>query len=501
MSNPISYKGKEYPSLKKLVESEASDGLSYSIVATRIRDGWDLEKALCEPRNKNSRKIWVIDNRKFTNLKELAKEAGISYEAAVKRSHRGWSDEEIFYGRTKEKKERVIESKKSRGKSVYVKNKKYQNLRHAFDSIGPNCTFNAVRARLRCGWNLEEALEIEQKVDGRKTKAYSKKLTIDDVTLSVSQASQKYSVPYSTILDRINRGASSKQAVDLEVIEKGDLSSQSKAYKNRSKREKKNYIVNGVIYSSVAELARAHELAPTLVYNRMRINGWTPERSIKESLTETVEVQGITYRSSMNAWDRVGKTSFSTYQGRKYQGLPLEVCLGLEPLPVLERYDIDGVSYGSLADVAKSYDLTVGQLVSRLNNMTLEQAVVYKPSNGRYSDSAFENNPDLASIPGTLYFIRVILTDGILHKIGITQKETTQRFYSYHIEVIEEFRGRLRDLYDLEQLIISEFSDLHYRAEDEFEGRTETFLLMDEEEKEILNFIDKNLDTFGVERK
>ncbi|MGM0429772.1 MAG: hypothetical protein ACQEQ2_05685 [Pseudomonadota bacterium] len=201
----------------------------------------------------------------------------------------------------------------------------------------------------------------------------------------------------------------------------------------------------------------------------------------------------------MNAWDKVGKTSFSTYQGRKLQGLPLEVCLGLEPLPRLERYDINGVSYGSLADVAKEYDLTVGQLVSRLNNMTLEQAVIYKPSNGRYSESTFEKKPDLANTLGTLYFIRVALADGVLHKIGITQKETNQRFYSHNIEVIKEVRGRLRDLYDLEQFVICEFSELHYRAEDEFEGRTETFLLLDEEEKEILNFISENIDIFGVE--
>lgn len=499
MSNPISYKGKVYPSLKELVESEASDGLTYANVATRVRDGWDLEKALCEPKNKNSRKIWVIDRKEFTSLKDLAKEAGISYEAAVKRSHRGWSDEEIFYCRTKQKNEKVVEPEKTRGKSVCVEGEEYQNLRHAFDSIGPSCTFNTVRARLRYGWSLEEALEVERKVDGRKSNANSKKLTIDDITLSVSQAAKKYSVPYSTILDRLNRGASSKQAVGLENIDKGDLLPQSKANKNRKKIEKKSYLVDGVIYRSVTELAKAYGLAPALVYNRMRDNGWTPERSVKESITETVEVQGITYRSSMNAWDEVGKTSFSTYQGRKLQGLPLEVCLGLEPLPRLERYDVYGVSYGSLADVAKKYNLTVGQLTSRLNNMTLEQAVIYKPSNGRYSESTFEKNLDLANTPGTLYFIRVALADGVLHKIGITQKETTQRFYSHYIEVIEEVRGRLSDLYGLEQLIISEFSELHYRAEDEFEGRTETFLLLDEEEKEILNFISENLNIFGLE--
>lgn len=127
--------------------------------------------------------------------------------------------------------------------------------------------------------------------------------------------------------------------------------------------------------------------------------------------------------------------------------------------------------------------------------MSLEQAVIYKPSNGRFSESIFEKNQELANTLGTLYFVRVNLTNGSLHKIGITKKETGQRFYSHDIEIIAEAKGKLYDLYRLEQKIITEFSELHYRAEDEFEGRTETFLLMDDEEKEILRFISENLKT------
>src|SRR5690606_41644586 len=66
-------------------------------------------------------------------------------------------------------------------------------------------------------------------------------------------------------------------------------SSDLKAYKNRKKREKKSYLVDGVIYRSVTELAKAYGLAPALVYNRMRDNGWTPERSVKEGITERSE--------------------------------------------------------------------------------------------------------------------------------------------------------------------------------------------------------------------
>lgn len=88
-----------------------------------------------------------------------------------------------------------------------------------------------------------------------------------------------------------------------------------------------------------------------------------------------------------------------------------------------------------------------------------------------------------------LYFIKIKLSSGVLHKIGITQKQTSQRFNSYKFELIHEVKGRLQDIYELEQLIVKEFAYLHYCAEDEFEGRTETFLLTDEEEGYVLDFI------------
>lgn len=494
--NTISYKGELYPSLKKLVESQASNGVTYAVVATRVRDGWDLEKSLSEPKNKNARKTYCIDNIEFTNLKDLAKAAGISYNAAVKRSHRGWSDKEIFYGRTKTEELKHLKVKKPRGKSVVVGGNQYENLRHAFDSLNPKCTLNTVRARLRIGWSIEDALDVKEKIDGRKSNA--RKLTIDGETLSLGDAVNKFNVPYPTILDRLTRGATTEQAVGLENIGRGDLLTQSIVYKDRRKRERKIYVVDGVSYKSVAELASAYELPRALVYNRMRDNGWTAERAVKEDITETVEVQGVSYRSAMAAWDAIGKTSFSTYQSRKSQGLSLGVCLGLEPLPSLGRYEVNGVTYGSLAELAGAYNLTFCQLTSRLNNMSLEQAVTYQPSNGRFSKSGFDRNPELANTLGRLYFVRIALSNGVLHKIGITKKETSQRFHAYNIKVITEIKGKLRELYNLEQSIIREFSHLHYRAEDEFEGKTETFLLMDEEEKEVLNFISKHQDDFAM---
>lgn len=484
----IKYKDIVYPSMKALFESEAIEGLTYAAFMSRIKNGLSIVDALSEVKNKNVSRKYIVDGREFKNLKELATAASISYEAAVKRSHRGWSDNQIFYGR-ENKTERVVKEKKKRGIEVNVNGVIYENLRYAFDVLKPSCSFNTLRARLRYGWTLEEALEVVQKVDGRKQVDSAWILDINGVSFNVKEASEKYQVSYSTVLDRLHRGATAEQAVGLEIVKDGDLKTQTEAYKSRSKRVKKEYIVDGVSYFSVAELARAYELPSSLVYNRMRDNGWSADRAVKEEVTEAVEINGKQYRSAMSAWESIGVTNFATYQGRKTQGFPLDICLGLTPLPSEEKYLVGGKTYGSISEVAKAHSLTASQLTSRLNNMSLEEAVVYVPSNGRYTAASFIKDPELANSKGVLYFIKIKLSNGVLHKIGITQKETSQRFNSYKFELIHEVKGRLQDIYELEQLIVKEFAYLHYRAEDEFEGRTETFLLTDEEEGYVLDFI------------
>lgn len=493
MSNAVLYKNITYLSLKKLVKSKASTGISYAVVAARIRNGWSLEKALNEPKNKNATQIFSVEGKKYTNLRELAQKAGISYGAAIKRSHRGWSDKEIFYGRKKEIKLKPIKTSKSKSKTVLINGKKYKNLRHAFESINPQCTFNTLRARLRYGWSIQEALEINQKIDGRTNIPNAKKLTINGNTLSIKEAVDRYNVPHSTILYRLNGGATSRQAVGLQKIKKGDLMHQPRHIKNRTA---KTYTVDGIVYKSVTELARVYKLPTSLVYNRMHDNGWSSERAVKEHVSKAVEVNGKKYRSALNAWNLIGQTNLSTYESRKARGLSLETCLGLKSLP--SHYELNGVSYSSINEVSKDFELSTGQLQYRLKSMSLEQAIVYKPANGRFSTSAFKKNSELANTLGLIYFVKITLPEGILHKIGITTREVLQRFHSHNIEIITEIKGKLYSLYNLEQLIISKFSALHYRAEDNFEGRTETFLLTRNEEKNMLNFINEHLNDFGL---
>jgi len=501
MSNPIKYKGKTFRSLSALVRAHAAEGISPAAVTSRIKAGWDLEAALSKPAARCRIRQFKVDDQVFDSLKALADAAGITYAAAVKRRHRGGSDQEVFHGRPKQVSTATSNPKAPdrRGIPVSVLGKVYENQRMAFDAHKPKCSFNTFRGRLSLGWSIEEALEVVPKVDGRKANSRSRLIAIDRVSMSVTQASKKFGFPLATITDRLDRGATPEQAVGLVAIGRGTLLTQAEAYQNRAKRTPTCYLVNGKSYQSVAELAMAFDLPRPLVYNRMKINGWTAERAVTEPLYDEVEVGGQSFKSALNAWEAIGETNFSTFQARRSNGLPLDVCLGLNPLPSQDRYEINGQSFSSLADVAEAYGLTQSQLSSRLRNMNLEEAVEYNPSNGRFSEAVFERDESLAQSPGILYFVKIELVDGALHKIGITQRSVAARFQSYKVVVLREFSGALVDAYRLEQLVKTEFQALHYRAEEEFEGRTETFLLMEDEEQAMLDFLEEKCAEFRLQ--
>lgn len=474
--------------MKALFEAEAVEGLNYPAFISRIKSGFSFERALTEQMNNVYYRKYSVDGKVFNNLKELANAAKISYDAAVKRSHRGWNDTEIYYGKKKNIVKKLKE-KKPRGVEVEVNGIVYENIRYAFESLSPKCCLNTLKARLRYGWSYEEALEVTHRVDGRKKIDDANKIFLLGTLMSLGEASERSGVPKATIKDRVNRGATPEQAIGLNEIVDGELQTQTVFNKNRPKRIKKEFIVDGVIYTSIKILAHAYDMPYKLVYNRIHKYGWTPERAIKENVGEVVVVRGQAYRSAMSAWESIGKTNSSTYHSRRSNGYSIEVSLGLEPLPSELKFEINGVLHESLQEVAQAYNLTKQQLTYRLNFMSIEDAVIYRPSNGRYTLKAFNRNPELANTAGMIYFVKISLTEGVLHKIGITQKQTSQRLISHDFELILEFSGRLEQLYEIEQEIVKVFSDCHYPAEKDFEGRTETFLLMENEEKEVMDFM------------
>jgi hypothetical protein len=443
----IEYAGVVFNSLVELHSEHASAGVTYACFATRIKNGWDIKKALTEKQEVKKRQTFHLNGIDYKDLKTFATAAGISYDAAVKRRDRGFTDSEIFFGRKKSSNaiSQLPNSEETGRHSITVSGVIYKNLHDAHEKIQPSASYNTVRQRVhQRKWTLEQALGLEEKVDGR------------------SNPSKK------------------------------------RAY---GQSEKTSYTVDGIEYSSVKSLADAYQVSPRSVYNRIRDNKWSAERAVKEPISDCVEVAGIQYRSAMSAWNAVGQTNFPLYQSRKSAGLPLEICLGLAPLPSEDRYELNGKTFASLPEVAVAFDLTAGQLHSRLKTMSLEEAIQYVPANGRYTLRRFEDDPALASTRGVLYFIKIASKDGLLHKIGITHRSVSARFQSLKFDTVALFEGELKKLFLLEQEIIELFRDNHYRADEDFEGKTETFLLMPEEEDALLGQLTRRIGAYGIYRK
>lgn len=488
------YKGLVFKTVMELYRTLKPVDMSYMCFRNRLGSGWDIERAISTPVLAAWRRTYTVDGVNFDSLKALADAAGISYMSAVKRAQRGMSDAEIFYGHTKQP---IITKPKNppvpRGKSVEVEGKKYENLQQAFNTLKPSITFNAARQRIRRGQSIEDAFLLTGIQDGRSVKVRDQNLVIDGVRLTSEQASKQFGVPQSTIRDRKARGASDAQTVGLAPIAPGELKKRSEAYIDRRPIQRNTLDVAGVEYESITALAKAYGLDHALVYNRIKVYGWNPERAVKEPVAEPATVDGVTYRSAQAAWEKIGETAFSLFSARRAEGMDVRVCLGIDPLPPRERYEIDGKTYSNLDGLAEAYNLSPGQLSGRLRTMTIEEAVNYRPIHGRYTSAKFRADPELAARQASLYFVSLEAKDGQLHKIGITTRTTKARFHRSKHKTIALWSGTLEAMYKIEQEILQEFAENHYRAEDEFDGRTETFIFLPEEEARVVQRISEKI--------
>ena len=420
----------------------------------------------------------------YENMRTMAKAAGISFCCACKRKLRGFSPEEVFTGRLRIAAARPV--KRLRGKPVFVGGHLYPSLTNAYSSLRPEASFVAVRARLMSGWTLEHALEVEPKIDGRKTRHLQKMCSVAGQTERPSETALL--VPRNGVMEA---SSSSLDPTPVTSTEAGYTVYASPKSKKRLRcgRRKVQLNVDGKLFASTAALAAAYGLCKRLVYNRIHVNGWSPKRAVSENVCESVEVNGTTYRSAYFAWRKIGRNSLQKFTYRHKLRMPIEVCLGFQPMPKKVTTWFDGKGYTSNKALAAAFGLSPQALMGRLKNMSLREALTFvPPNNGVYSPGYFKKYPDVAETKGRLYFVRLKLSAGTLQKIGITTKEICSRLQLKY-EFIAELRGTLAEMYEIEQQILKSFSSYLERADESFDGKTETFRLTPALEMAVVRMI------------
>jgi hypothetical protein len=498
MRKSVEYQNKMYPSLKALysylIESGCTE-IPYQVFYYRYCAGWDVEQILSVPVNEVCKRDYIVGDKVFPSLKDLAKAAEISYDAAVKRRNRGFTDFEIFYGKKVHSTQKDLlkrnqsktEESRRKDAEIILKGQSFKSLAEAYYRFKPAISMNSFRGRLRLGWSAEEALGLVEKTDGRCSRKIV--IDIDNILYDLKDAAAKFKVSAQTIRSRMLRGATYKQAVGIEQIHKGDLLPNMANATTEELTIKKNIVYQGVQYNSLASLAKAYGLDQRLLYNRLHRNKWSLEKAMETPVRGQVIVAGQAFKSDLEAFEKIGRVSFANYMIRRTRKHPIEVCLGLEPMP----RTIKQKTKKELVEIAGSNNLSYIQLSKRLKEMTLDEALKHIPVIGKYNHAVFARKPQLANSRGYLYFVTLNTPEGILYKIGITKRLAT-RFRSKQINSVKAIiQGKLIDVYTLEQRILKEFSDSAYKADKCFEGRTETLLLDDLEEIMMLDLLENEV--------
>ncbi|WP_133155027.1 hypothetical protein [Billgrantia endophytica] len=88
-----------------------------------------------------------------------------------------------------------------------------------------------------------------------------------------------------------------------------------------SKTNSIEVMIDGKKYPSIRQAAIAKKLPPYVVYNRISLYGMSKEEALSKPIKKpaSVVIKGVKYPSLKNAFEKIGKVSFSTYQFRRHK--------------------------------------------------------------------------------------------------------------------------------------------------------------------------------------
>lgn len=196
---PISYKNKDYSSIKQLCDDL---DICYSMVIQRLKLGWSVEKAVETPlkRHRNGMKI-SYNKKEYPSLRNLAISQNIPYHVLQMRVKNGMSIKKAVETPVGE----LMGNKTTfRGKTY----SSFSKMCRAYDKPS-----SIVLSRIGMGWTLERALTTPV----RKTKnSYIPDLTYKGKTYkSLKMLCDDVNADYQNTLNRLHRGKSLEEAIEL----------------------------------------------------------------------------------------------------------------------------------------------------------------------------------------------------------------------------------------------------------------------------------------------
>lgn len=486
------FNGKKYTTLASCYNDNLDKiDVGIATVRARLNKGWTIEDAFGKPKEKTFHSRLgehIIEGKVYENLPSISEEYGIALNTIYKRYSRGCrGDDLIPLNKRKGYIEPVepVEPVKEQEYSFYADGVGYISAADACRKLGVK--YVTFRSRVRAGLSVEQALGVEPVIDGRV--ARGKLYYVEGEKRTIEELSQIYNVSLSTIRDRLKRGASIRQAINLDEIPRGSLKKQRDI--KTKKRKSVSFEVDGKLFDSYKSLADAYDLPQYTVRQRIVDYGYSAEDAVKiDGKGKAVIVEGVSYESNSAAARAFGLTAEVLY-ARLDKGWTIREALQLDIREHSRTIQYEGEVYRSLPELANKKGIPASTLRRRIiQGMSLEEAIGAGQRTinaGRYNLTILERDDELAKKPAYFYFVAILINNKKRFKIGITTQTVNMRLGTqYEFEVIRTVKGTLKSCFLLEQEIISLLIDKQDSdiTSDMLDGYSEIFVL---NEEDILN--------------
>lgn len=403
----ITLEGVEYTSIAEATHCYEID---YALVRDRLSKGWKPERAFEIDTTKPpvQGKAVDLEGVQYPSIAEAARCYGFHPATINSRLSNGWSLERAF--------EIDPDMKIRRPKEITARGVKYPSISEAARTH--RLKEGVVSKRLRHGWSIEEALGLSV----REILNAGKPLVVDGVEYeSINAAAEKFGVEKTKFRYRLKIGLTPEQAAELEPFPDNFIGL-------------KKIEVDGVTYPSISEVARAHDLQPDLVEQRL-LRKWSIKQALnKEPPPESaaanpVELEGIRFRSLNYACEEYG-IPYHRVEGRMRLGWSLEQAFDIDSPPegasLPKPITLQGIEYPSRADAVRAYNIPYSVVKGRMVdlNWTPEQAFGIEPP---------PENPwaDTRDRGGIIY--NITNTQNGLMYFGQTSKRPSKRWYDHQL--------------------------------------------------------------------
>ena len=292
------------------------------------------------------RKNIIVNGKEFKSITEACKYYNLNYKTVSSRLRKGWSIEEAFG---------LSEGKHVKGRctEITVEGKTFKSISEACRYY--NLEFNLVNNRLYKGWSIEEAFGLKYRNDNYK------EITVEGKTFkSIAEAAKYYNLRLDLVHNRLRRGSTIKDAFTKD-------SNPAIEYKYL------NLTIFGKTFKYIVEAAEYYNINYGVIYRRLE-NGWSIEDGVSIPVKEGVVGKTITVGNNEFVSISEAARYYNLDNGKIYyrlkNGWTIDEAFELvkKEKATIKPIIVEGVSYKSITEACKHYNLDPKRIIYRLNN-------------------------------------------------------------------------------------------------------------------------------------